>query len=381
MRCPRCSSENPPEYRFCGMCGTPLDKAGEGSVRSAEPPAANERMRPTEPAPQPPQSVSGPSFLGLSGPARGTEDVTYLFDEEQPTRTYWRFVLLLLILGVVGGLAWLRYTGSGRSWLASWVNQRPTAPVQAVQQPPPATAPGQAVQQPPPPTTPAQNSAPPQQPSAGTPANGQVGAQNPPANPPKETDLTPGTTQSAGSSPGQATANQESNASQGQPSSKNQPSTNAVEAASKPPEPSPAEANAAKNETSTDQPDTGEEAPAAKEKPARVKPAPTPTVNPDDALVENAEKYLYGRGVSQNCDRALVSLRAAAGRENARARSLLGTMYATGHCVAKDLPNAYRWFALASRQQSDNMWIQRNLEMIWREMTPQERQLAMQTNR
>jgi TPR repeat protein len=53
-------------------------------------------------------------------------------------------------------------------------------------------------------------------------------------------------------------------------------------------------------------------------------------------------------------------------------------MYATGHCVSKDLPNAYRWFALASRQQGDNMWVQKNLEMIWREMTPQERQLATQ---
>jgi TPR repeat protein len=82
--------------------------------------------------------------------------------------------------------------------------------------------------------------------------------------------------------------------------------------------------------------------------------------------------------VPQNCDRALISLRAAANRQNSRALSLLGTMYGTGHCVARDLPNAYRWFALASRQQSDNTWIQRNLEMIWREMTPQERQLATQ---
>jgi TPR repeat protein len=53
-------------------------------------------------------------------------------------------------------------------------------------------------------------------------------------------------------------------------------------------------------------------------------------------------------------------------------------MYATGHCVPKDLPNAYRWFALASHDNTDNLWVQRNLEMIWREMTPQERQLATQ---
>jgi TPR repeat protein len=72
----------------------------------------------------------------------------------------------------------------------------------------------------------------------------------------------------------------------------------------------------------------------------------------------------------------LGALRSAADQQNERARSLLGTMYATGHCVPKDLPNAYRWFALASRGNPDNMWVQRNLEMIWREMTPQERQIA-----
>jgi TPR repeat protein len=115
--------------------------------------------------------------------------------------------------------------------------------------------------------------------------------------------------------------------------------------------------------------------------PPKTKPAPqAPVVSEDDALVANAEKYLYGRGVPQNCDRALSSLRAAAQRQNSRARSLLGSMYATGHCVPRDLPSAYRWFALASRDNTDNLWVQRNLEMIWREMTPQERQLATQRN-
>ena len=365
VRCPRCNSENPPEYRFCGMCGTPLDKPAEAPLRSAEPVQPAVRTRPPEPTPPPSSTLSGPSFLGLSQPARGSEDVTYLFEEEQPKRTYWRFLLLLLILGVFGGLGYLQFMRSGKSWTAPWANQKPTTPEQASQQAPPATPPPQNSTQPP---------------AASQPANGQAPAQNNPPQP-KETDIAPGTTAPAGTQP---SATPPANANANAPAAQaEQPPANAE--AKKEPQP-PENSSVAKNEApaktddaSADQPDTTEEAP--KPKPARVKPAPIPASNPDDALVTNAEKYLYGRGVPQNCDRALVSLRAAADRQNARAQTLLGTMYGTGHCVPRDLPNAYRWFALASRQQNDNMWIQRNLEMIWREMTPQERQLAMQSNR
>lgn len=372
MRCPRCSSENPPEYRFCGMCGTPLDKAADSSVRSTEPAVTSDRVRRPEAAPPSSQSLSGPSFLGLSGPAAGGDDVTYLFEEEQPRRTYWRFLLLLLILGGFGGLAYLQYARSGKSWVAPWANQKPTTPEQASQQPPP-------------PATPPQNST---QPTTATnaPANGQTTAQDHPGNPPqpKESDLAPGSTQPAGSNPAPSATN--TPPAQGAPgtpaNSQPEQSPAKAEPPAKQSEAVPDESKVTKNnEAAADQPDTTEETPAPKAKPTRVKPAPVPAANPDDALVANADKYLYGRGVSQNCDRALVSLRSAADRQNVRARTLLGTMYATGHCVPKDLPNSYRWFALASRQQPDNMWIQRNLEMIWREMTPQERQLAMQTNR
>jgi hypothetical protein len=140
-----------------------------------------------------------------------------------------------------------------------------------------------------------------------------------------------------------------------------------------------AAAKAPTKKTVVDDNEDADEPPAKTRAAKSTKAAkPVDEGSPDDALVVNAEKYLYGRGVPQNCDRALSALRAAAGRQNSRARSLLGTMYATGHCVGRDLPNAYRWFALASRENADNVWVQRNLEMIWREMTPQERQLATQ---
>lgn len=369
MRCPRCNSENPPEYRFCGMCGTPLDQASEGAARSNEPVAVTDRPRRSEPAPPPSQSLSGPSFLGLgSEPARPSEDVTYLFEEEQPKRTYWRFILLLLVLGAVGGLFWLQYTRSGKSWVAPWAHQQPATPEQASQQPPPPAA--------------AQTPAPQNSASANTPANSQqptLTPGNPP--PPKETDLTPGGTQPAESATTPTSNTTPANQEAGTATPSQGPAPANSESAAKEATAAP-ESKTAKNEgAANDEADTAEAAPT-KTKPSRVKPTPAepaaPAANPDDALVGNAEKYLYGRGVPQNCDRALVSLRAAADRQNVRARALLGTMYATGHCVPRDLPNAYRWFAQASRQETDNMWIQRNLEMIWREMTPQERQLAMQ---
>lgn len=96
----------------------------------------------------------------------------------------------------------------------------------------------------------------------------------------------------------------------------------------------------------------------------------------EERLVAEGEKYLYGNGVAENCDQAQRNLRNAALRSNAKAQSILGTMYATGHCVARDLPTAYRWFAKALHQDPKNDRIQRDLEVLWKQMTPGERQMA-----
>jgi hypothetical protein len=353
--CPKCRNDNPADYRFCGMCGTPLEKPATapdsgGSSRPAE--LSGPRERPS--SAQPP--LSGPSFLGLgdessrSGYGSSSRDVTYLFEDEQPRRTYWRFTLVLLILIAFAGLGWLEYTRSGKSWTAPWSKGPAQTPIQASQPAPP-----EQNQAPPAPSQPpVDNSAtakPENAPAATTPAPAQPA---PPENQPA--------TKAASGNQAQSEAPETKGGSKSEP----------TEAAS-------AEKPSSEND-STEEADTAEPAKPAKPlKAAKPKPRPAvPASSPDDALVANAEKYLYGRGVPQNCDRALSSLRAAAARDNFRARSLLGTMYATGHCVPRDLPNAYRWFALASRENADNMWVQRNLEMIWREMTPQERQLATQ---
>ncbi|HZQ20789.1 MAG TPA: zinc-ribbon domain-containing protein, partial [Terriglobales bacterium] len=168
MRCPQCGSDNPPEYRFCGMCGTPLAKKeapvpepvsvrqerGQEAVEPArrveaiEPPARVERVQPERRLEPVSSSLSGPSFLGLGGEpvhgnGRSDSDVSYLFDDEEarPRRTYWRFTVLLTLLIVIGGLVYLQYRKGGKSWVAPWSNgpaQTPVQASQAEQQNPPA---------------------------------------------------------------------------------------------------------------------------------------------------------------------------------------------------------------------------------------------------
>jgi TPR repeat protein len=98
-----------------------------------------------------------------------------------------------------------------------------------------------------------------------------------------------------------------------------------------------------------------------------------------EALEAQGEDYLYGHGVHADCGRAGKSLLAAAAQSSVKAQSVLGTMYATGHCVTRDVPVAYRWFAKASRQEPRNVRIQRDLEVLWQQMTPEEREAAAKT--
>jgi TPR repeat protein len=94
----------------------------------------------------------------------------------------------------------------------------------------------------------------------------------------------------------------------------------------------------------------------------------------DAALLDKAEAYLYGNGARQNCAQALVYLRTAADRGNAKARSQLGGLYATGHCVSLDRARAYYWFTLATDAGEHNEWVEHNREMLWAQMSPGERE-------
>jgi len=99
-----------------------------------------------------------------------------------------------------------------------------------------------------------------------------------------------------------------------------------------------------------------------------------------DDLAAAGEKYLYGNGVAQDCNRAESSLRAAAQRGSAKAQAVLGTMYATGHCATRDLPTAYRWFARALHKDPNNARIEQDLQVLWKQMTPDERQVALRSD-
>jgi TPR repeat protein len=104
-------------------------------------------------------------------------------------------------------------------------------------------------------------------------------------------------------------------------------------------------------------------------------PAPA-AANSGDAAFRKGEAYLYGRGVPKNCDEAVKNLKAASAKSSAKARSVFGTMYATGHCVPRDLPTSYLWFALALRVDPNNQILEKDLSAVWNQMTPPERQMA-----
>jgi TPR repeat protein len=94
-------------------------------------------------------------------------------------------------------------------------------------------------------------------------------------------------------------------------------------------------------------------------------------------VVSEAERYVYGRGVRQDCDHGVRLLKRAAEQSDAKAMILMGALYSTGTCTPRDLPTAYRWFALALHKQPDNQVLQDDLKNLWEKMTQPERQLAI----
>lgn len=108
---------------------------------------------------------------------------------------------------------------------------------------------------------------------------------------------------------------------------------------------------------------------------AQVRSVSTSTTDRDQSEAEG-EKYLYGGGVPADCERAQQNLLTAAEQSSAKAQSTLGTMYATGHCTIRDLPLAYRWFARAQHQNPRNRIIEKDMKVVWDQMSPEEKKLA-----
>lgn len=369
MRCVRCGNENAEANRFCGMCGAPL---------VAKTPAAGESPGQAPAAAPAGPVITGPSFLGLNVPAAGgrtgdpqagrdplqpsSKNLDYLLeDEEEPRRGGGKVILVVAALALAVGFGYLHWKQGGFDWLKAG-DKKPAAATKSTPDVAPAGADSGS-------STAAAAS-----PDGATPAGGASGVGTAPA--------TSGTPHPAEPTP-QATPSQTTSqtpAPQITPSqitpSQNAPSQNT--ASPQPTDPNlPVDAASPATSSDSDKPSAPAAPPARPKaetrKPVTAKPA---AVRPGDAVTE-AERYIYGRGVRPDCDRGLRLLKPAAEQSNPKAMISLGTLYSTGTCTPRDLPTAYRWFALALHQQPDNQALQDDLQKLWSRMTQPERQLAI----
>jgi hypothetical protein len=358
VRCTHCGYDNSPEYRFCGMCGASL-----AHPPAVEPAAAKEAPRVPKSGNGHTESVHGPSFLGLTEDPK--VEFHYLYEDEQPKSHVGLILLLFIAIGAAGYFGWqwkhngfpFNRMGGGQQASASPSEVAPASNSdQQTHIDKPMTGAGDVL-----------------------PTQTDENAKNQTPGKPTETDIPPvnGAAEQNGQQQNPAPPQQNATAA----SAKNDNSAEKQNAA-------PADENATEEANATPPSGVAKASRVAKE-PARTRePKPTPSrtagasaagTSPDADLELAGEKYLYGNGVPQNCARAESSLRTAAMHGNSKAETVLGTMYATGHCVGRDLPSAYRWFARALHEEPQNSRISADLQVLWRQMTPQERQLA--TNR
>lgn len=336
MRCPYCGNENPGDHRFCGMCGRPL-------VETRPEPAT------TKVAHEPERSNPAPAYTGglfnLGAPADKTRDLDYLLEDDEETKSSKGLVFLTLVaLALVVGLGYLRFRNGGFPFLKSLTassQPKPAAPAESSSptegnsdQPKPQESPG----------------GPPASDAASQPSITPI---NPPAtespNPPETTPSSP--------------------AASGPPA----PEPNAAVPASEKPESAKEESP----EKSAAPPAEAAPTPAPAKPKASAKPAPKPASKATDPVVVG-ENYLYGsKGFPQNCERGLHYVKPAADQSNPKAMITMGALYATGHCLSRDLPTAYRFFALALRRDPENAALRQNTERVWKQMTAEERKQAV----
>ena len=374
MICPKCGEDNSDNFRFCGMCGTLLEARHEirrpagapvpglpkmktASAPEAQPPlvAENATMPTNKQAPP----ISGPSVLGLNAPAtdllrrsqpssnqpspyqpsmdalreKAFSGVDSFFEPEQPKTGGRRLLVLVALLIALGGAGWWTYT----NYRGAAESPKPEA----------ASSTGEA-----PAEKPSTQAAAPDAVPAG-----DAGASQPAAS----SQATP----SAGVPEGQS----------GKASAGSELAPKTADTVAKP-------AARAKRVTPETPAKTARAEKGAAKREARATSAKVPNLpepaaaDSGDAAFRKGEAYLYGRGAPKNCDQAVKYLKAASAKSNAKARSAFGTMYATGHCVPRDLPTSYLWFAMALRADPNNQILEKDLSAVWNQMTPPERQLA-----
>jgi TPR repeat protein len=363
--CPKCGENNSDNFRFCGMCGTPLQARVEAR-RPAGAPVPNlpstipqeitnapESLRPvadtaarTPDKPIPP--ISGPSMLGLDQAGSNQpsmlslQDRSYsgldsFFEPEQPKTGARRILLLVALLAALGGAGWWTYT----NYLSATGTRNPQTEASSGSDTPsdklaePRSA------------APAASAAP--KTDAGS-SQAVVPSAAAPAGPSENA--------SAGPAPARHTVDAET-----KPVAKPQPVT--------PKSVTPKIALGDKSAEKGARRQTPSNTSSKTSQPVMAAAADT-----GDADFRKGWAYLYGRGMPENCSEAVKSLKAASAKSNAKARSAFGTMYATGHCVPRDLPTSYLWFAMALKKDPNNQILEKDLSAVWNQMTPPERQMA-----
>lgn len=272
-------------------------------------------------------SISGPSFLGLNSQSDNNEGVEYLLEDE-PSGSGLRKLLLLVILAAILGLAFVQWRSSFRA------NPKPPAPAKS---------------------------------DPSTPATAPQG-NNQPTDP-----LIPAATDSP-----KATASGANAIATGAVSETKAPRTEptALETTSDSPL-----ATSSDEDTTTGK-SSAPEKPAAAEKVLpnsdnkATEEARIPDYKPSASLVR-AQQYIRGTGgVRQNCEQGLLYLHAATDKSDPGAAIQMAALYSSGLCVKQDRVMAYRWFNSAHELEPANVWIQRNMDQLWGQMSSQERRLA-----
>jgi hypothetical protein len=373
-KCAGCGHVNEPGMKFCGMCGTrgdrrmeerrgtgeaaraaaianaqlpPPEAKGRATTQVAEPPELSDEVpvalpRRGEPAifrNEPPRNertesvsseirkesgnggrISGPSFLGLNSQPDNNEGVEYLLEDE-PSGSGLRKVLLLLVLAAILGLLFVQWRSSFKA------SPKPPAPAKS---------------------------------DPSTPANAPQG-NNQPSDPVVPAVTEAPKTAASGTNAVTTGAASEVKAPRTEPT--------ALETTSPSPLATSSDEGTTSAKTTTEKALPDSDGKGAED--ARI-----PDYKPSAALVR-AQQFIRGTGgVQQNCEQGMLYLRAATDKSDPGAAIQMAALYSSGLCVKQDRVMAYRWFNSAHELQPANMWIQKNMDQLWAQMSSQERRLA-----
>jgi len=383
LLCGRCGHDNPAENYFCGHCGNALlhqnqlpvePLVGSGapaSVVQTQPAYSWQPLAPVESQPPPtsafaaqehaPDCTAGIGEGSILGVADSTdqeaEPFSYLYEPE-PRHPLARTLIVLMVLAALAGFLYFKWEQLP-VWYAMLTKRQNATPATQIQTPS-AANPGI-------PAPLASNTTPNHPPVAASPAPSNILPSE--ASSPKNSIPEPTVSENTAKSPAALA-----------PISEGQGSVATSAPAAE--ENTTADAQPSQPEPSGDGVGLPQKASAKTMTPAnsRQEHARETNVprNTGEELATKGQAYLYGNGVERDCGQALVYLRKAADMGNAQARSQLGALYATGHCVPLDRARAYNWFTLALRASSGHsVWVERNRQMLWDQMTESEKARAL----